>query len=161
MPVGNLLENIHAQPLPELHDALLVAGGAEVAALAGKGQEIFMAAVFALHAGKAVVRVATVEVPVNDLLQIRPPETVLPELPSGEIVAIYNDITDRKRAEKLLQESEEKYRLLFDASPVGIGIATPEGRILTINTASQKIFGYTEEEFKAVNIRDSYVRPME
>jgi hypothetical protein len=47
MPVGNLFENIHAQPLPEFHHALLMAGGAEVTALAGKGEEIFMAAVLA------------------------------------------------------------------------------------------------------------------
>jgi hypothetical protein len=47
MTVRNLFENIHAQPLPEFHHALLMAGGAEVTALAGKGEEIFMAAVLA------------------------------------------------------------------------------------------------------------------
>jgi len=36
-----------------------------------------MAAVFAFDPGKTVVQIATVEVPVNDLFQIRPPETVL------------------------------------------------------------------------------------
>jgi len=34
-PVGNLLENIHTSPLPKLHHLFLIAGGAEVAALAG------------------------------------------------------------------------------------------------------------------------------
>jgi len=48
MPVRNLLrvpfrvEDVHAQPLPEFHYALLMAGWAEVAALAGKSEEIFM-----------------------------------------------------------------------------------------------------------------------
>jgi hypothetical protein len=61
-----------------------VAGGAKVAALAGKGQQIFMAAVFTLHTGEAVVQIAAVEVPVNDPLQIRLPEAVLP----GETIVI-------------------------------------------------------------------------
>jgi hypothetical protein len=43
MPVGDLLEDIHAEPLAEFHHPLLMAGGAEVAALAGKRQEILMA----------------------------------------------------------------------------------------------------------------------
>jgi hypothetical protein len=43
-----------------------------------------MAAVFTLHTGEAVVQIAAVEVPVNDPLQIRPPEAVLP----GETIVI-------------------------------------------------------------------------
>jgi len=53
MPVGRLLEHIHAEPLPEFHDALLMAGRAEVAALAGKSQQVFVAAVFAFDTGYA------------------------------------------------------------------------------------------------------------
>jgi len=41
MPVRNLLEDIHAEPLPEFHHAFLVAGWAKVAALAGTCQQIF------------------------------------------------------------------------------------------------------------------------
>jgi hypothetical protein len=55
-----------------------------MAALAGEGEQIFMAAIFAFDAGKAVVRVAAVEIAVYDLLQIRPPEAVLP----GEMIVI-------------------------------------------------------------------------
>jgi len=47
MPMGDLLEDIHAEPFAEFHHALLMAGWAEMAALAGEGQKIFMAAVFA------------------------------------------------------------------------------------------------------------------
>ena len=42
------------------------------------GQDIFMTAVFAFYAGKAVVRVAAVQIPVDHLLDIGPPESVLP-----------------------------------------------------------------------------------
>ncbi len=46
-------------------------------ALAGECKEIFMAAIFAFHTGKAVVEIAAVQIPVNDLLNIRSPEAVL------------------------------------------------------------------------------------
>ena len=78
MPVGNLLEDIHAQPLPKFHYALLMTGGAEVAALARECKQVFVAAIFTLHAGKAAVQVAAIEIAVNHLLDIGPPKSVLP-----------------------------------------------------------------------------------
>jgi hypothetical protein len=65
MSVRNLLEDIHEEPLPEFHYALLVTGGAKVPALAGKCQKIFMAAVFTVHAGKAVVEITAVEMAID------------------------------------------------------------------------------------------------
>jgi hypothetical protein len=78
MPVGYLFEDVHAEPLPEFHHALLMAGWAEVAALAGKSEEIFMAAVFAFHTGKTVLQIAAIEITINHLLDIWPPEAILP-----------------------------------------------------------------------------------
>ena len=78
MPVGNLLEDIHTEPFPELHHALLMAGWAKMTALAGEGQQILMAAVMTFDTGKAVVRIAAVEIPMDHLFDIGPPETVLP-----------------------------------------------------------------------------------
>jgi hypothetical protein len=45
--------------------------------LAREGQ-VFMPAVFTLHASKAVVQMAAFQIPINKLLKIRPPEYVLP-----------------------------------------------------------------------------------
>jgi hypothetical protein len=78
MPVRNLFEDIHAQPLPEFHHPFLMARGAKVATLAGKCQQVFMAAVFTFHTCKAVVQVAAIEKAINNLLDIWPPEAVLP-----------------------------------------------------------------------------------
>jgi hypothetical protein len=64
-----------------------MAGGAKMAALAGKRQQILMAAIFAFHASKAVVRIAAVEIAMDHLLHIGPPETVLP----GEVFVIDPD----------------------------------------------------------------------
>ena len=78
MPVGDFFEDFCAEQFSELHNALLVTRGAEMAALAGKGQQIFVAAAFAFDAGKAVVRIAAIQIPMNNVLQIRPPVSVLP-----------------------------------------------------------------------------------
>ena len=77
MPMRNLLEDIHAEPLPEFHHPLLMTGWAKVAALAGKCQQIFMAAVFAFHTGKPVVQITVIEITMDHLLDIGPPEAVL------------------------------------------------------------------------------------
>ena len=46
-----------------------------------------MAAILAFHTGKAVVQIAAIQIPVNNLLQIGPPESVLP----GEMIVIDPD----------------------------------------------------------------------
>ena len=77
MPVGNLLEYITAKPLPEFHHPLLMARWAEMTPLARKCQEVFVAAVFAFHAGKPVVQITAIEITIDHLLDIWPPESVL------------------------------------------------------------------------------------
>jgi len=79
MPVRNLFEDIHAEPLPEFHHPFLVAGWAEMTPFARKCQQIFVAAVFAFHTGKTVVQIPAIEIAIDHLLDIWPPEAVLPE----------------------------------------------------------------------------------
>ncbi|MBW1908532.1 MAG: PAS domain-containing protein [Deltaproteobacteria bacterium] len=70
-------------------------------------------------------------------------ENYVYKLPSGEIVAVYDDITERKRVEEALQESEEKYRSLFNTAMVGMYRTTiEEGKVLEANLAFARIFGY-------------------
>ena len=49
---------------------------------------------------------------------------------------------ERKLAEAALRESEEKYRRLFENSPLGIFQSTPEGQALSVNSAFAQMFGY-------------------
>lgn len=64
MTMGHILEDIHAQPFPEFHHALLVAGRAEMAAFTREGKQIFVAAVFAFHTDKAVAQIAAIQMQV-------------------------------------------------------------------------------------------------
>ena len=56
------------------------------------------------------------------------------------------DITERKRAEEALRESEEKFRSLFDNSLDGILLTAPDGSIIAANEAACKMIGWTEQE---------------
>jgi PAS domain S-box-containing protein len=80
-------------------------------------------------------------------------ENYIYKLPSGEVVALYDDVTKRKQAEEKLKESEENYRLLFEKSPFGIFTIAPDGRILDANPALLQIIGSpSAEETKKINI---------
>ena len=61
-------------------------------------------------------------------------------------LALVSDISERKRAEAALRESEARYRSLFDQTPVGIFRSTPEGHLVFVNPAFATIFGYDSPE---------------
>jgi hypothetical protein len=85
LAVGNLLEHLAAEPLAELHYALLVARGAKVTALARIGQQIFVTAILALHPREADMQIAALQVAIDDVSDKGPPESkalyiaILPE----------------------------------------------------------------------------------
>lgn len=66
------------------------------------------------------------------------------------------DITERKKAEDKLKESEEKFRNLVEKSLAGVYILQ-EGRVRYINPAHQKIMGYTLQELQAMDNMESIV----
>ncbi len=66
--------------------------------------------------------------------------------------AVY-DITEQKRVEQELRESEERFRSIFEGSGVGILLVDPEGRIARSNPAFQRMLGYTKDELAGMNIR--------
>ncbi len=72
--------------------------------------------------------------------------------PSGAIVshmAIYADITERRRKEQLLQSSEERLRAAIESSPVAIIELGLDSMIRTWNPAAERIFGWTAAEARS------------
>ena len=64
------------------------------------------------------------------------------------ILGIVRDVTERKKAEEKLKESEEKYRKLFESAQDGILIINTEtGRITDANPFIEKLLGYNKNEF--------------
>jgi two-component system NtrC family sensor kinase len=75
--------------------------------------------------------------------------------------AYLRDITERKRFEKDLKESEEKFRNLFERVRHGLFISTKEGHFLDCNQALLEMAGYEDkEEFLKIDIAEElYVNP--
>ncbi|MCF7785053.1 MAG: PAS domain S-box protein [Prosthecobacter sp.] len=64
------------------------------------------------------------------------------------------DITERKRSEEALRESEATFAAAFENAPIGKALVAPDGRFLRVNRLLCDIVGYTESELLALNFQD-------
>jgi PAS domain S-box-containing protein len=77
--------------------------------------------------------------------RVRLVSTVFDDGSTG-ITCIIEEITERKRAERILQESERRFREIVELSPFPCAIVDPAGRYLYVNSRFTETFGYTAEE---------------
>ncbi len=89
--------------------------------------------------------------------------TAVRVFPSREgLTIVVTDITEQKRGEERLKESEQKYRDIFENSVVGLFKTAPDGRMTSANNALALMYGYagSAEILKAgVNVRQLYANP--
>lgn len=76
------------------------------------------------------------------------------------ILSLFQDITERKRSEERLRESELRYRDFFQTSRDCVFISSPEGDWIDFNDAAVELFGYTNRaDLLRVKIQDLYEHP--
>ena len=78
---------------------------------------------------EAEVNLAVIRIEGEDLLQ-----------------AVLHDITDRKRREKAVRESESRFKGIFEGAGIGIGMTDPYGKMIESNQALEDLLGYHKEE---------------
>ncbi len=67
-------------------------------------------------------------------------------LPDGSQLLTYQDVTERKRYEEALAESERRFRALFQWAPEAVYLLDSEGMIREANSAALKLTGHAREE---------------
>ncbi|MGI2336590.1 MAG: PAS domain S-box protein [Dehalogenimonas sp.] len=83
-----------------------------------------------------------------------------PQLDSnGKIISLSGtnqDITERKLAEEILRENEQKYRFLHEAAGVGVGYYSPDGKIISYNRLAASHMNGVPEDFNGKSIWDVF-----
>ena len=70
------------------------------------------------------------------------------------VLGVSRDITERKRIEEDLLESEENFRTFFETMDDIIVVATPDGKMIYSNPAASRKLSYDPEELKAMHVLD-------
>jgi PAS domain S-box-containing protein len=97
-----------------------------------------------------------------------PVEIALSPVQSGnemQVLVVVRDISERKRGEEILRQSEERFRKVFEEGPVGLALITRDYRIAKANMALSRMIGYSEAElvsksfFEITYPGDPYLTP--
>ena len=68
-------------------------------------------------------------------------------------IGLFQDVTERRRTERLLRDSEARYHTLFDSSTDNVFLLELNGRFIDANRTAYERLGYTREEFLAMDIK--------
>ena len=77
-------------------------------------------------------------------------ENYVYRLPTGEIVAVYDDVTEKKQAEEGLKRSEARYRLIAENMNATVWLMDLDLKITYISPSAVRARGYTVEELSGI-----------
>ena len=69
-------------------------------------------------------------------------------------IAVFDDITARKRVEAAMRESEERFRQTFDLAASGMAHVTLDGHFLRVNRSLCQILGYSRDELVGMSVKE-------
>jgi two-component system NtrC family sensor kinase len=75
------------------------------------------------------------------------------------IMGVTRDITERKKAEEALRESETRFRTVFEGASLGIALVDFSAKTLSMNHAFERMLGYSLEEFRQLESNLKYLHP--
>jgi len=75
-------------------------------------------------------------------------------MPNGNLLGSIRDVTERKRAEETLRQSEERFYKTFSATPNPMAINTLDGRYVEVNNSFTSIVGYRPDEVLGLSPND-------
>jgi diguanylate cyclase (GGDEF)-like protein/PAS domain S-box-containing protein len=76
------------------------------------------------------------------------------------VIGVATNVTEQRLAERAANQSERRYRMLFQGNLAGVYRTTPDGRILDCNDSFARIFGYgSREEVLGLQAWDLYMTP--
>ena len=80
---------------------------------------------------------------------------ILPGNGAVHVLGVATDITEHKRTEQALRETEERYRLLFESNPLPMWVYDRDTlEFIAVNEAAISHYGYSREEFMSMTIKD-------
>lgn len=80
-------------------------------------------------------------------------ENYVYRLPTGEVVAVYDDVTDRKQAELIIRETAMKYQAVIQTAADAVITVDQEGKIVGWNPAAEKMFGFNEKQILGTPVK--------
>ena len=90
----------------------------------------------------------------GSLVDIEYSLTVIPGREPLELVAVARDVTERRKAEERIRDSEEKYRSLVETSSAAVFTTDSMGLFTFVNEAGCKMSGYSREELLGIPFTD-------
>jgi PAS domain S-box-containing protein len=70
------------------------------------------------------------------------------------VLSVIHDVSERKRAETALRESEARYHSYVDHAPYGVFVSDEKGHYLEVNKAAAELTGYSQEELERMSVAD-------